>query len=267
MTIEHDVTNYEYHNLREGYSSSFIKKAHLESLAHAAEGSSSISQAIADFGSAVHAMTLEPEKDLVIEGPENRRGNAWKDAQESADAAGKILLPEKEFWVAHAAAKSVLEHPVAGTILKAKDKICEASIFVTHPRTGLKLKIRPDIYIPSMRTMADVKTTQSSEPKKFTRQAWSMGWVIQAAFYQMCAELAEWEVDHFLFLSVEKVPPYAAHAHHVSQQAMDRGLAIVEHTLDKIAEAERTGVWGLGWGDRSMLDVPAWMQPEDDADE
>ena len=207
MTIEYDLSNDEYHNERPGYSSTFIKTAYLKSVYHAKNGSSSIALATADMGTAVHALTLEPEKELVRCGPETRRGNAWKEAYAEAEADGVTLLPEKEFYQAQDIAHSLLAHPEAKDILTADDKICEASIFVTHPELKLDLKIRPDIFVPSMGVMADVKTTQSSVPSQFARQVFSYGWHIQGAFYKLCAELAGWEVDSFAFLSVEKERP------------------------------------------------------------
>ena len=263
MTYELDVPNEVYHQILPGYSSTFIKTAYEKSLYHARFGVSSINPAIADFGTAIHSMTLEPEKDHVRRGPETRRGKAWTEANEAAKADGAVLLPEKEFDVAERAAQKLLDHPSAGKILKAEDKICEASITVKHPRTGLELKIRPDIYVPSTGVMADVKTTVSSDPRLFSRQAWSLGYPISAAFYKMVAEMIGWNVSYFCFLTIEKTEPFAAHCHHLSSEALERGHRIVEHTLDLIAEAEQSGDWPTGWGTHTTLDVPEWMQLKD----
>lgn len=263
MTYELDVPNEVYHQEWPGYSSTFIKTAYEKSLYHARFGVSSINPSIADFGTAIHSMTLEPEKDHVRRGPETRRGKAWTEANEAAKADGAVLLPEKEFDVAQRAAQKLLDHPSAGKILKDPDRICEASITVKHPRTGLQLKIRPDIYVPSTGVMADVKTTVSSDPRLFARQAWSLGYPISAAYYKMVAEMIGWDVNYFCFLTVEKTEPYAAHCHHLSVEALERGHRIVEMMLDKIACAERENAWTTGWGNHSMLDVPEWMTKQD----
>ena len=267
MTIEYDLSNDEYHNERPGYSSTFIKTAYLKSVYHAKNGSSSIALATADMGTAVHALTLEPEKELVRCGPETRRGNAWKEAYAEAEADGVTLLPEKEFYQAQDIAHSLLAHPEAKDILTADDKICEASIFVTHPELKLDLKIRPDIFVPSMGVMADVKTTQSSVPSQFARQVFSYGWHIQGAFYKLCAELAGWEVDSFAFLSVEKERPYTAHVHYLSPELLDHGTHIVEATLEQIANCEFTQEWTPDWGTHSVIELPGWMTPQQEPEE
>ena len=263
MTYELDVPNEVYHQEWPGYSSTFIKTAYEKSLYHARYGYSSINPSIADFGTAIHSLTLEPEKDHVRRGPARRGTNIWKEQSAEAEAAGAVLLPEKEYDVAHKAAQKLLDHPSAGNILKAEDKICEASITLKHPRTGLQLKIRPDIYVPSTGVMADVKTTVSSDPRLFARQAWSLGYPISAAYYKMVAEMIGWDVNYFCFLTVEKTEPYAAHCHHLSVEALERGHRIVEMMLDKIACAERENAWTTGWGNHSMLDVPEWMTKQD----
>jgi hypothetical protein len=262
VTIEYDISNNEYHNERPGYSSTFIKTAWHKSIYHAKNGSSSIAMAVADLGTSVHAMTLEPEKDLVRCGPETRRGNAWKEAYAAAEADGATLLPEKEYYQAEDMAEALLKHAEAGEILKAKDKICEASIFVTHPN-GLKLKVRPDIYVPSMSILADVKTAQSSEPRAFARQAWSLGYPIQGAFYKMLAELAGWKVDSFAFLTVEKDKPYTAHVHYLSNEAIAWGTGVVNHVLDQIKSREQSKDWSPDWGPHSFIELPAWLSNND----
>ena len=124
MPIEYDLSNDEYHNERPGYSSTFIKTTHLKSIYHAKNGTSSIALSIADMGTAVHAIVLEPEKEIVRCGPETRRGNAWKDAYAEAEADGVTLLPEKEYHQVFDIAHALLAHPEAKDILTADDKVC-----------------------------------------------------------------------------------------------------------------------------------------------
>ena len=86
-----DISNEEYHS-RPGYSASFGKVFLDESPLHAKESEFNLSAEIEETGNAYHANLLEPEKDLIIEGPETRRGKAWSEAKELADLDGKILV-------------------------------------------------------------------------------------------------------------------------------------------------------------------------------
>ena len=77
--IRHDMTNEAYH-AHPAISSSDVKTVFNKSLAHW-QLSQRRESAAFDLGSAVHALVLEPEKDLVRCGPADRRGTAWKDAK------------------------------------------------------------------------------------------------------------------------------------------------------------------------------------------
>jgi hypothetical protein len=79
------------------------------------------------LGSAVHALVLEPEKSLVLRGPEDRRGNKWKEAQLAADLDGKILLTEADFDLAEKIAEETRAHPVVARYLIDKTFIAEAT--------------------------------------------------------------------------------------------------------------------------------------------
>ena len=93
--INKDLSNKEYHE-HASYSSSDVKAVATSTIYHWKNAVRKESAAF-DLGSAVHAMLLEPEKNLVIEGPETRRGKEWKELKDATDFGGKILLPKKEY--------------------------------------------------------------------------------------------------------------------------------------------------------------------------
>ena len=81
------LSNASYH-AHPAISSSDVKAVASKSLAHWKGKVWKDSSAFA-LGSAVHALVLEPEKNLVLRGPEDRRGDKWKKAQLAAAAVGK----------------------------------------------------------------------------------------------------------------------------------------------------------------------------------
>ena len=135
-----------------------------------------------EIGNGTHADLLEPEKDLLVRGPENRRGNAWKDAKADAEAEGKILLKADVYDQVKRMSANVLRDQACAELLTAEDRICEASIFWKHERTGLEVRVRPDVYVPSLGIIGDVKTTVSSHPRKFARQSMSLGYQSRPLF-------------------------------------------------------------------------------------
>jgi exodeoxyribonuclease VIII len=89
-----DMTNEEYH-AHPNISSSDVKAVAAKSLAHWKAKVYKASPAFA-LGSAVHALVLEPEKSFVLRGPEDRRGNKWKEAQLAADLDDILAIEVRE---------------------------------------------------------------------------------------------------------------------------------------------------------------------------
>lgn len=60
---------------------------------------------------------------------------------------------------------------------------CEQVIEWTDPRTGLRLKAKPDCIPRGVDFLIDLKTAKSADPDEFARHAYDLGYHIQAAFY------------------------------------------------------------------------------------
>ena len=124
------LTNTEYHAKKDHISSSDVKMVHSKSLAHWKAKTYSPSP-VFDMGTAVHAMVLEDGKG-IIRGPETRRGKAWTEAHEEAQANDQTLLTAADYDLARNIADSVLFHP-AGQRMAGPTTVNEASFFATDP--------------------------------------------------------------------------------------------------------------------------------------
>ena len=255
-----DMTNEDYHALK-AISSSAVKTIHAKSLLHWKTAVFKENPAFA-LGTAVHALLLEPEKDLVVCGPETRRGSAWTDAKELAEAEGKTLLVKSDYDTCVAMAESVLRNSNAASLLQDSCGITEVSIFNKDPETGLKLKARPDLFIPEQGIILDVKTTKDASPKNggFERQFFSLGYHVQAAFYKHVLELDGYPIEEFIFLAVEKEPPYAVQMHYLHKEVLEFGLVQVKEVLEQIKNVEDRGIDDTGWPSRNLILLPKWMK-------
>ena len=259
--IKDDLSNAEYH-ATDAVSSSDVKKVLMESVWHWHHATYKSSPAM-DFGTAVHDIRLEDGKNIVC-GPATRRGNAWKDAEELAKKEGKLLLTEGDYNDAYECSKALLEDPVCAKQLNAEEGMKEHSIFVTCPVTKLKLKARPDIYNPKDKVMSDLKCTVDPSPAGFLRQIYKFRYDAQAFFYSYVAMLAKLEVRHFCFLAVSNKPPYKAHMHNMSMEAMKLAENDVMRALKQIAEAKKTNTYETGWDRFTMIHPPKWMEERHD---
>ena len=259
--IRHDMTNEAYH-LDPAISSSDVKTVYLKSLRHwkyeVRKGSTAF-----DLGSAVHAMVLEPEKELVRRGPDDRRGDKWRDAKLAADLDGMILLPSSEYNLAETiAAAAIAQMPE----WMDRPRITEGSVFATDRVTGVEIKCRPDIYIESEGLVVDLKTCTSASPRSFSRDVHQYGYAIQAAFYMRVLQNAGHEADNFFFFAIEKDAPYAACIHEIDADYLDTCQQIITQTLLKIRDAQAKGDYTTGWPEVNVISQPGWMTADDPED-
>jgi exodeoxyribonuclease VIII len=259
-----DLTNEAYH-ARPEISSSDVKLVAAKSLLHW-KNKVYKSSAAFDLGTAVHALCLEPEKDLIMRGPEDRRGNKWKDAKLAADLDGKLLLTEDDYDLAQRMSDSVRSHPAGKMWLEAKDMLAEGSFFAEDEQTGVEIKCRPDGYVASMGLIFDIKTTQDASPNGFPRDLRKYGYDLQAAFYRRVMRQHGAGSLEFYFLCVEKEAPYAVCAHTLSDEYILQADAKVTQVLHEIANAEASNDYQTGWPLCNVIDLPRWQieQPEED---
>ncbi len=259
-----DMPNSEYHS-HPSISSSDVKLVAAKSLAHWQAKVYKDNPAFA-LGSAVHALVLEPEKNLVLRGPEDRRGNKWKEAQLAADLDGKILLTEGDYDLAQAIAAPVIAHEVVSGWLADPEFVAEASFFATDPQTGVKIKCRPDGYLPSAGIVFDIKTTRDASPEGFPREIRNYNYDLQAAHYLRCLHGAGYKASAFIFVCVEKEAPYAVGLHALTGNYLDAANMRVTETLEKISRAEATSIFTTGWPLINYVDLPRWQTAEPEAD-
>lgn len=252
-----DLTNAQYH-AHAAISSSDVKAVYTKSLAHWKYKVRKESAAFA-LGTAVHALVLEPEKNLVIRGPEDRRGNKWKEAQLAADLDDKILLPEADFDLAARMADATKAHPVVAQYLADPTFIAEASFFGIDPETGVEIKCRPDGYLPDAGIIFDVKTTTDASPDGFPRELRKYAYEVQAAFYLRALRAAGYKADAFMFVAVEKEAPHAVGLHAITERYLAHADQIVTQTLQKISNAVAANDFTTGWPLVNAIDLPRWQ--------
>ena len=163
--IKSDAMSNEQYHEDPAFSSTDVKMVSNKSLAHWAGNVRKESHAF-DLGSSVHALLLEPEKDLVIRGPETRRGKAWAELKEEADSTGKILLTESDFDLASDMAESCLKNEMANHLLTNDDLLAEASFFATDPDIDISLKTRPDGLLRNSGIVIDIKNLPRCQPAR-----------------------------------------------------------------------------------------------------
>lgn len=204
-----------------------------------------------NLGSAVHTLVLEDQKfdsEFFVIHQKSRpiRGTAPY-AKMLDDAKGKIILTDSEYQQAFAMAKSVLDNPEAYSIL-LETKI-EKSIFFEHEATNLMCKVRPDAWSNGL--VIDLKTSADANIKSFQSSCVNYGYFLQAGMMQYGLNRIEQPMEQFVFIVVEKEPPYAVAIYTLSDEALDFGLNQYHFLMNNLAKCINENNWP-GYGIREL---------------
>jgi len=256
MTINFTMSNEEYH-LSPALSASGAKTIALKSLAHYKYAERKESTAF-DLGTAVHTLTLEPHLSKTVWcGPETRRGKAWTERKEEADAEGCILLTEGDYKTAVDMANAVRANPAAAQLLSG-DLVVEASVFAHDSIYGVDTRCRPDGWRRDIAAIVDLKTTIDPSPEGFAKQISNLGYHIQDAFYRRAMAIAGHDIDRFVFIAVGKEPPHPVGVYEIDWRTLAEGEAAVKYALEQFARAQKTNVWDYGYGELQTLQMPPY---------
>lgn len=244
-----DLPIEQYHS-GPGISKSGLWTIHSQSPAHykfppARDEESTQAKATKDFGTAAHIAILEPEtfERRVFRGPEDRRGNKWKDAEEWCRAEGKTLLIQSAYDEVLAIRDAVHADPWINSIITGGKPVVEASGYWIDEATGELCRCRPDLYREDLGVILDLKTTLSAHPDAFARSVINYGYHAQEAFYSDGWSALGKLVNGFVFLAWEKKSPYAFAVYELPPSIVEEGRAIMRQALDRYAECVKKDRW------------------------
>lgn len=214
------------------------------------------------LGTAAHAATLEPgrfmEDFIIYEGKRDKRIKAWQDFQIDAARAGKEILSPSEHAEALAIAAAVRGHPKAASYLSGG----KPEIGMTWKLGPFDCKGRTD-YI-GQNAIVDLKTTQDASPKAFSYSCKKYGYFGQAAWYADGHLKAFGTRLLFVFIAVEKTPPYFVQVFRVPEHVLNAGRELYLSYLAKLDECQRTNNWhGYTAESETDLELPAHFNPEE----
>jgi exodeoxyribonuclease VIII len=222
-------------------------------------------------GSAFHKLVLEPEgfddeffvmgdSQICAEigGAKPRATSKYKEWREGFLSAnvGKTLLEYNEYEGIREMAESIRRRK-AFKAISAPGR-AEDSFFWRDPELGVLCKCRPD-YLRDDGYIIDFKTTEKASPKRFESHAYDYYYHVQAAFYMQGVEAVTGEpVKGFVFVVIEKKPPYLVACYTADNEMIRAGNEEVRRCLGLYEECSRTGVWP-GYPDEILpLSLPRW---------
>lgn len=225
------------------------------------------------LGTAIHCAVLEPDEftSRFVRGPDDRRGNRWKEAVELAREDGMECLTSSDYDAAVTIRDQVVLRDPLLRKLTGVGTVREVSAFARDSETGLPMRARADAYAPALNMMVDLKVTTNATPDKWFRRVLDFGYHVQEPHYTDVWRRAGGTVDAFVFLVIEDKPPFAHAIYELAPPDVAEGEAIRRQALLKWATCERTGEWPGYPPGVQQLALPKWAfeltNPEEYQDE
>lgn len=218
------------------------------------------------FGQVFHKLVLELD-DFGMEfavGPEcDRRTKAgkleWADFQmESQD---KTIVPAEMFRQAEAMRDAVMAVPFAKKLLEGRTEI---PFFWRDSFTGEECKCRVDCLNESLShpIVVDLKSTTDASTEAFTKSAINYGYDFQAAMYSEGVEANIMQKPLFVFIAVEKEPPYAVNILQADELLLRRGENLFRELLGTYHDCKVSGNWYGYLGKHNQINnlaLPSWV--------
>lgn len=212
------------------------------------------------FGTAVHAGVLEPERfdRVVVMAPEfNARTAAGKADRAAfvAANAGRVILSADDFDRARRCVDAIRAHPAARALLDGAE--CELSLFWRDAQFGVPCKARLDAR--NHGGIIDLKTTTDASPEEFARSVASWGYHRQAAHYVSgCEHLLDGSPEFFAFIAAESEPPHGVACYSLPGAAILAGAHSMNRALERYAAALAAGEWPGYPSTVESLTLPKW---------
>lgn len=225
------------------------------------------------FGRAFHCAMLEPARfaaEYVVEqdfgyllkhdasGTTAEQGKANKAARNewlAANAGRTVLTPDDGDRI-EGMVRSVRAHPLASRILSGG--VAEQTVRWTDRESGLPAKCRPDYFVASRRMVADLKSAEDASPSAFARSVAKYRYHVQNALYRAAFQALDIPVEYFVFIPVEKEPPYAVAVYSIDQDGVERGYQSARSDIDSLAQCARTGEYPGYPNTIQTLELPQW---------
>ncbi len=217
-----------------------------------------------EFGTAFHTAILEPKKfwqNYRVMPSIDRRTKEGKIAYQELLASKKIFLSAEDYKAIEAMQASVLSNKYARVLLQGE---VEKSYFWTDEFTGIDCKCRADCRtdLKSTSVIVDLKSCSSAETDAFMRDCFRFGYDLQSAYYKTGVEAVTGKPHKFVFIAVEKTPPYAVNILEADEIFIKKGYDDMRLYLGMLKECRETGNY-YGYtgkdGTPNMLGLPAWL--------
>ncbi len=269
-------TNSEYHGSGQWWGSTMLKDfrrspalAFRRYVAKDLERPSPTASMI--LGSLAHLLILEPQnydREVVVVDVRGKTAKAFKAAER--DNPEKLVVTAPEHLAALSMADSVKRPQtqaaeIAHALFNDWPAAAEYS-FRWHDELGVPCKVRFDWLTETAHgpAMVNLKTSADASPEGFMRQAFSLEYHAQQAFYERGFVRLTGRVPDALLVVIHNEPPYEVSVKQPSEEFLELGRRQIKADLAALAKALEhpdRGKWAAPWETGiESLDLPPWAR-------
>jgi hypothetical protein len=226
------------------------------------------------FGSALHSRLLTPE--LYVRDYARRPAKGYAKTHSKADQdayalwlkrhGDKAPVPHDDFDAIEAMAKSVQNNQKFVNLLKPIPTHWREVSLYWKDDIGGPCKARLDAYNEELDCILDLKTTRSAHPSQFAKAIRGYGYYRQAAFYMRAARACGLQPKHFVFIALEKEPPFAMGLYRITDASIAMADRELRELLNQYSVSKSTDKWPDYGTEVQDIEVPgaSFLMEEND---
>jgi hypothetical protein len=253
-----DLTNAQYHK-SPGISKSDLDLINVSPAHYLAKGKRKrdFSPAL-QFGTLFHSMILEPASCLFHVKPEGMNfakvdGKAWK-----ADHLDLPIITQDDYASLMGMQEAVKNNADSSPLIHC-DGVAEQSLFYRDDG-GFIRKCRPDWIPANRKCIVDLKSTECARADQFTKSILNFRYHVQAAWYLRIAQGIGMDVESFIFVAVEKEPPYAVAVYELDEELLDYGRKEATRNWSAYVHAKTSGEWPSYGSGIKKIKLPEYLK-------
>lgn len=223
-------------------------------------------------GSAFHKLVLEPDtfgSEFIVMPNIDRRTKLGKEQYEQfvLSSQGRDILTQEQYETICGMRDSVMSNKYAKALLKGNH---EHSMYFVDDLTQEQIKVRPDCYrnVQDRIVITDLKSCKSARTEDFGKDMVKFHYDLQAYMYSngvsKVLNIPKENVD-FVFIAVEKKPPYLINILQADQFILDRGEQLFRQYIGQYHECKESGVYydlNGAYGIINNLSLPNYLLKE-----
>lgn len=222
------------------------------------------------FGSALHCLVLEPQRFEEIYIPDPYSGSQSKEAKlwrEEMKAAGKTVINTKgdptdpwdrsDWDTLRYMRDAVMANGVASALIT--ECIAEVSFWWVDDEVHKLCKGRIDGWSPAHSIPFDLKSTSDATWNGFSRSIHEYRYDVQDAFYSDGVRASGQMIDDFVFIAVEKDPPYLCACYTLPFEWVQDGRITYKRDLETYKRCMNAGEWP-GLDELRELQMPRYAR-------